>query len=85
MTGTTIIISRMDNARSISEQEQRFAAIDGKTGRGGCDQCHAIYTFAYAGEGIGHLTVAHHANCPIVAERMRNAFMSNSDPGDEQP
>lgn len=75
----------MDEARSISEREQRFAALDGKTGRGGCDQCDAIYTFAYAGQGIGHLTVAHHVNCPIVAERMRNAFLSNRDPGDEQP
>ena len=84
MTGTPIIISRMDERRSISRREQEFAALDGKTGRGGCEQCDAIYTFAYAGEGIGHLTVAHHVNCPIVAERMRNAFTTNSDPGDEQ-
>ena len=85
MTGTAIIIHRMSEPRRMSQREQAFAALDGESGRGGCDQCESIYTFTYVGEGIGHLTVAHSATCPIVRERMRNAFLTNRDTGDEQP
>lgn len=83
MTGTRAMMPGM--SRSLDPDEHILASVDGKTGRGGCEHCDATYEIIYAGMGIGHLRIRHTPKCPIVVERMRRAFLSNRDPGDEQP
>lgn len=58
--------------------------MDGQTGRGGCAHCDADYEFIHVGLGLAHLRIRHEAACPVVVVRMREAFDTNRDPGDEQ-
>lgn len=84
-TDTRAIIQRM--TRDLSNDEQRLASIDGKTGRGGCEECDATYEIIYAGHGIGHMRITHQRTCPVIIAKWRRslgAFLTNRDTGDEQ-
>lgn len=86
MTGTRAIMKPM--TRELSGDEHKLASIDGKTGRGGCQQCDATYEIIYAGHGIGHMRITHQRSCPVIIAKWRRslgAFLTNTDPGDEQP
>ena len=58
----------MDEEGPISSEEaealrQRMAALDGKTGRGGCDFCEATYEFFTISLGESELRVYHEIDC----------------------
>lgn len=61
-----------------------LAQRDGERGRGGCRLCDSYYEIVYVGNGIAHLKVAHELACPLIADQIRD-FLTNRDPGDEQP
>lgn len=42
---------------------QRMAALDGKTGRGGCEFCDATYEFVTIALGESELRIFHEPDC----------------------
>lgn len=91
MTGASVMMRRVDDeAPRMTSSEQQLAALDGKTGRGGCEYCHAEYEIITRGQGVATMRVRHAQTCPIVLQRVRawlrspHGFLQHCDPGDEQ-
>lgn len=55
---------RMPRSRQLDQ-------LVGRTIRGGCDDCLAEQTMTRDENGVYHLTIAHDAQCPWYAQRVR--------------
>lgn len=89
MTDPSPIIPSVTD-QPLTPNQQLLASLDGKTGRGGCEHCDAVYEIIHAGQGIAHMRIRHEPSCPIILRRLREqalgslGFIQHHDPGDEQ-